>query len=873
MSTRWRSMFSIGFALSLAAFDLAAASSPDSEPAASPSAPARPEVGTVGTPDPLVPMPPRGINLITLPSRVEKVTPQLKTSREARPAGLVRRDVPGRAQPPKGHRADLLWEGNLLEIEAATKSILAVPPSSLHTTFDSTDFTTSVNNTGGYLFIPADTSAAVGPDHVVNLTSANLRFHSKTAPDPPEVDMSLADFFHDLGPLTATFDPRVVFDQYARRYLIAVIDQTDVGENGAANTSRILLAVSDDDDPNGDWHATAIDGIETFGGIPTWADFPTLAIDETAVFISTNQYGFKANNNAFFGTRQWVVDKGLIGGLYAGNTASGTPIVRSFDLFGFTGNSDLDSTLQPAHLFGLSPYASSTPKIAGGPVGSGSFFSALSGLTSTITGEEYALIFTLEDPLGSPWIEEHYVSLGNLDAMSADVPDASQLGSTRRLDTGDRRPMHSVWQENSLWLVSTLVPRSGPDQNQATVFWAKFDTSDLGNITLADSGLIGGEDIAAATSTFFPSIAVNDENRVAIGFSAAGTSLYPGSFYTTRSADDPPGTTRQVRLLREGLDPYYRTFGSGKNRWGDYSSTMVDPVTQCFWVYNQHAILRGTGSAPENGQWGTAFGEFCNCLGDEVSGDSDRDDFCSDIDNCPLRANPDQANDDGDAAGDLCDNCLGVANDQTDQDADERGDACDNCAAVANPDQENSDSDSLGDACDNCPLNSDPDQTDTDGDDWGAPCDNCDADANPDQANSDLDSFGNACDNCAFVTNPSQLNSDTDGHGDVCDNCPLIANEDQTNSDEDAAGDACDNCDFVNNPDQLDSDGDGVGNACDNCLALPNPLQIDRDLDGFGDGCDICREVANPDQNPTTNPCLSMIFYSDFESGTLAGWS
>jgi hypothetical protein len=62
--------------------------------------------------------------------------------------------------------------------------------------------------------------------------------------------------------------------------------------------------------------------------------------------------------------------------------------------------------------------------------------------------------------------------------------------------------------------------------------------------------------------------------------------------------------------------------------------------------------------------------------------DTDADGIADVVDNCPLIANPGQA----------------------DGDADNHGNVCDNCPATYNPDQQDSDSDSVGDVCDPTPL-------------------------------------------------------------------------------------------------------------------------------------------------------------------------
>jgi Ca2+-binding RTX toxin-like protein len=110
-----------------------------------------------------------------------------------------------------------------------------------------------------------------------------------------------------------------------------------------------------------------------------------------------------------------------------------------------------------------------------------------------------------------------------------------------------------------------------------------------------------------------------------------------------------------------------------------------------------------------------------NCIFTDTDGDGTVDA----ADNCPDVENPDQADDDVDGIGDVCD-----------EDPEGDGSAAgDNCPAVDNADQEDTDGDGLGDACD----------SDADGDGVENGADNCPLAPNADQADDDGDGIGNAC--------------------------------------------------------------------------------------------------------------------------------
>ena len=243
-----------------------------------------------------------------------------------------------RPQPTGEDELSAIPVDGTVVLDAAIPSAASAP--SLDTSFDGLNFNQEASKSG-YYHTPPDPIGAAGPTQVVSVVNTTIQWYTKSGVQ--QHSQGLASFFSALSPQAARiFDPKVIYDSHADRFVVVALEHEATSLGDAANASRILVAVSNTSDPNAGWNVQAVSSKLTITGSDTWADYPGLAVDSQAVYITTNQFAF--SNGAIKGERLWIVDKNP---LFSGGAIAATAY-NAFAAAGFSqfSISDADSDLR-----------------------------------------------------------------------------------------------------------------------------------------------------------------------------------------------------------------------------------------------------------------------------------------------------------------------------------------------------------------------------------------------------------------------------------------------------------------------------------------------------------------------------------------------
>jgi hypothetical protein len=393
---------------------------------------------------------------------------------------------------------------------------------------------------------PPDCSLAAGPSHLIIAINSAWALLDKAG--HPILRCEFSDWFSNVVVDAIILNPKVIFDQYAGRWVITACAWSSDGEH-----SWFLVSVSQARNPLGPWWNWAFDAsLDGEQPTPYRADALALGVDNAALYLTANMFD---RQGAFQYAKLRILSKRE---LYAGGTARWRDFcnLRNPDgspVFG----------LQPAHTFGAP---------------------GIEYLLNTTSDGRSLTQWSLANPLSpKPQLTRRAISTVPYQL----APFARQPETTREIDTGDTRLANVVFRNGLLSTAHTVAANWGDAENVSAVQWFQINP---GAGTLPQQHIYG----ARGFHYFCPTMMVDGQSNLIMVFNRVGKTEFPSIRFTGRLSTDTPNTLQASARIKES-----RT--AGPTAWGHYNGAAVDPNDTKVWVVGQYAATES--------EWATWIGE------------------------------------------------------------------------------------------------------------------------------------------------------------------------------------------------------------------------------------------------------------------------
>ncbi|MFN8166751.1 MAG: hypothetical protein U0X76_11455 [Bacteroidia bacterium] len=405
--------------------------------------------------------------------------------------------------------------------------------------------------------IPPDVAGAVGPNHIMTAVNSQVKISNLAGTQLSIV--SLDAFWATLGN-PSVFDPKLQYDPFNNRWIFTAT------ANGGVSTSSLLMGVSVTNDPTGTWklYKVLYDATGT-----NWLDYPSLGFNKDWIVVNGNVFSIAAG--AFVQTEFFVFKKA---DLYSGVVSPG---LTRIPLAGSGG------TICPAITYDNTI----------------STIYMLQNYNGNSGGSGYIRMYTITGAIGSETVTAgSLISTPNPWASSAGgstLDFAPQSGSAHLINTNDSRMQKVIYRNGSIWGLHTVfLPAATP--TRASVQWWQVTTA----AAITQRGRI--DDATGVNFYAFPSIDVNTNNDAVIGCAKFSSTTFASACYAVRFSSDAVNTFQTDYVFKSGLASYYKTYSGTRNRWGDYTTVVVDPTNQTdFWTCQEYALTPSGGFD----RWGT----------------------------------------------------------------------------------------------------------------------------------------------------------------------------------------------------------------------------------------------------------------------------
>ena len=393
--------------------------------------------------------------------------------------------------------------------------------------------------------IPPDCHGAVGLNEVVTATNEFIIVHAKNG-GAVLSKVSFSDFFNTEN----MSDPYMQFDPYINRYWLSGIS--------TKSPNKVFIAVSQTSDPSGAWYRYSFTPVSADGSL--LLDHPYLGFDKTMLVVTGRKF---PGGTRFSGPVLFCFDKASL--------AAGNPITfgtNAQTIEKTSSDGDVPCPVTALNLTSAAPAFYIVQDWNG--AASAIRLSTITGTIPNLTWNTSSAVFPAG---GSPWSD---AELGNL---------ASQISEPRKIAVNDARISSAQMVNGKIWCAHHIgLPATG--FTHTAVQWWQLSTSGA----VLQRGRI--DDPAGLVSRYYPTIAVNGNEDVIIGYTISSTSTRINAAYSTRTPSTPLSTINDEYIFKGGVSTYWKDYGTGRARWGDYSHSCVDPVTGDLWTIQQYAEQR-----------------------------------------------------------------------------------------------------------------------------------------------------------------------------------------------------------------------------------------------------------------------------------------
>ena len=428
---------------------------------------------------------------------------------------------------------------------AASLLLGSADAASIGLNFTGVTLTDGIALTGGP-YVPPDNSAGVGPDHLVQLINGAFAVYDKTTGSRQEL-ISGRQFWIDAGidpgPGIAnlgTFNQRVLYDPASGRWLAAAL-------TGQSVNNSVLVARSDSADPTGNWKALGFLG--NAGGDGKFVDYTRLGVDATGVYISTDNFISASGGR----------DSVSVFSLPKADLLAPVPSLVNLSRFDGIDPGEYGLTVQPIINFG--PATGRAP-LLGTSAASTDTVLLRANLTGTVAA----------GALLSPGTTVTVASYSH-------PPNAAQPDGTRVLQTIDDRISANVYQVGNVIYAAHAVKVG----NNAGIHWVTIDEQT--NLVIQEGTLSDPN-----FDYFQPSISANANGDIVISFNRSGFGP-DGNISILAVVGKTVGnviTFDSPLVLKVSPVGNYHVVN---NRWGDYTTTIVDPSNpNSFWTFQEYAM-------------------------------------------------------------------------------------------------------------------------------------------------------------------------------------------------------------------------------------------------------------------------------------------